>query len=215
MNHREKAKLLEVLAGTYDFYGRELSTFAGQVWLQACESFDLEQVTGALSRHLMDPERGAFLPKPSDIVRQLHGTNTDRGLIAWGKVLDAIQRVGAYQTVCFDDGVIHAVVEDMGGWPKLCRGTVDELPFTQRRFCETYRAYAGRPSVAYPARLIGESEQLNGPKGHASAPPLLVGDPKRAAGVLRTGGATPKTQITSAGAAALLALGIDTKGDAA
>jgi hypothetical protein len=53
------------------------------------------------------------MPKPADIVRNLQGTASDRSLIAWGKLLEAMRRVGAYRSVAFDDGAIHAAVEDM------------------------------------------------------------------------------------------------------
>ena len=196
MTPAEKDKFLDVLQGVHDFYGKDMSKFAVSVWAMACETFDVQQVSKALSAHLMDPERGQFMPKPADIVRQLQGTNTDRSLIAWGKVLDAMQRVGAYSSVCFDDGVIHASITDMGGWMQLCRSKTDDLPFLQKRFCDGYKAYATRGDVAYPAVLLGEHEISNGAKGYRSAPPVLIGNPAKAEKVRLAGVNGPKTQIT-------------------
>ena len=196
MTPTEKDKFLDVLQGVHDFYGKDMSKFAVSVWAMACETFDVQQVSKALSAHLMDPERGQFMPKPADIVRQLQGTNTDRSLIAWGKVLDAMQRVGAYSSVCFDDGVIHASITDMGGWMQLCRSKTDDLPFLQKRFCDGYKAYANRGDVAYPAVLLGEHEISNGAKGYRSAPPVLIGNPVKAEKVRLAGVNGPKTQIT-------------------
>lgn len=198
MNQSDREKVLEVLTGVHDFYGKEMSTFAGQVWMQALAAFEREQITKALSAHLMDADRGQFMPKPADIVRQLQGTATDRSLIAWGKVLDAIQRVGAYQSVVFDDGAIHAAISDMGGWVKVCRTTHDELPFVQKRFTDAHKTYTTRPDLAYPAKLIGESEQTNGAHGYKAPPPVLIGAPEVAQQVAARGIAGPKTQITHA-----------------
>lgn len=200
MQASDSSKFLEVLAGVHDFYSKDMSEFAARVWLQACEGFDLEQATKALSAHLMDPERGAFMPKPADLVRALHGTQTDRALIAWGKTLMAAQRVGAYTSVCFDDGLIHAVIEDLGGWIRVCRTSTEELPHLQRRFCDSYRAYARRPGAEFPACLAGEAEIQNGAIGHSSPRPTLIGDPQLAQAVLRGGTTQPKTQITGPGA---------------
>lgn len=198
-----KARLTDVLS----FYRQDLSKFALGVWWQACEAFELDQVAKALTAHAMDPERGQFAPKPADVVRQLQGTHTDRSLLAWGKVLDAIQRVGAYQSVVFDDPAIHCAIEDLGGWTKVCRSSFDELPHLQRRFCEMHRAYTRQPAPQYPARLVGESEANNRTSGKPVAPPALIGDPAKAAKVLRLGGpGSAKTQIT-AGQAAAVALG--------
>lgn len=200
MNAADQKRLADVLGGVHDFYGKELSKFAVTVWMQACEMFDVEQVTKALSAHLMDAERGQFMPKPADIVRQLHGTSADRSLIAWGKVLDAMQRVGAYQSVVFDDGAIHGAISDMGGWAAICRSETDELPFTQKRFCDLHRAYSARPDMPYPARLVGDHEMHNAPRGYSVAPPMLIGDAQRAQTVERLGSVGPKTAITAADA---------------
>jgi len=110
MNASDRPQFFKVLGGVYDFYGRDLSAFAGQVWWQSCERFDFEQVTKAFSAHLMDAEHGSFLPKPANLVRVLQGTRTDRSLMAWAKVFDAVQRVGAYTSVCFDDGRLGCAV---------------------------------------------------------------------------------------------------------
>lgn len=200
MTPAEKPAFANLLADALAFYRQDLSPFALGVWWQACDGFDLEQVAKALTAHALDPERGQFAPKPADLVRVLRGTQTDRSLIAWGKVLDAIQRVGSYESVVFDDGAIHAAISDMGGWPTICRGNTDDLPFTQKRFCDLHRTYSLRPDLQYPARLIGEHEASNGLRGYAVAQPLLIGDPKRAQDVQRLGSDGSKTAITPADA---------------
>lgn len=205
MRDPDRGKFFEVLQGVHDFYGREMSVFAGQVWWQACAGFELERVTKAFSGHLMDAERGQFMPKPADIVRLLDGTRTDRSLIAWGKVFDAMRSVGAYQSVAFDDAAIHAAVEDCGGWTQMCRGKLDELPFLQKRFCDAYRAYVARGGFPYPAKLLGEHEASNRLRGHQTAPPVLIGDRGAAQRVIERGG-TPKAAVSVAVAQVLPAV---------
>ena len=46
--------------------------------------------------------------------------------------------------------------------------------------------------------LPGAHQSDNALKGKPSAPPVLIGDPKRAKEVLRVGLSAPKTQITHA-----------------
>ncbi len=195
MKPTDKPAFAQLLADALAFYRQDVSTFALSVWWQACEAFDLEQVAKALTAHALDPDRGQFAPKPADLVRVLRGTSVDRSLIAWGKVLDAMQRVGAYRSVVFDDGAIHAAISDMGGWPALCRTTTDELPFTQKRFCDLHRAYAARPDAAYPPQLLGEHAMVNRLAGHAAEGPALVGDPERARQVEHGGVAGGRTVI--------------------
>ncbi len=178
MKPADRAKFLEVLAGVHGFYRQELSKFAAEVWEQACTGFEVEQFTKALSAHLMDPERGQFMPKPADIVRQLQGTQTDRSLLAWGRVLKAMESIGAYTDVDFQDPAIHAAVEDAGGWVTICRTTYDELPFVQRRFTEAYKAYVRSPAVDVPIKLLGQHSIANAAIGQAGAEPSRIAAPK-------------------------------------
>ena len=205
MNADDKRAFKELITQAMAFFRQDVSKFSLGVWWQACEPFSLEQVQKAFTAHAIDAERGRFPPMPADIVKHLQGTQTDRGLMAWGKVLEGIQRVGAYQSVAFDDPAIHAAVEDLGGWTTICRSTMQELPHLQRRFTEAHRAYCGRQSFPFPAYLIGESEAANRTAGKRVAPPVLIGNPERAAEVLRLGAAGPRNAITS-GASAVLAL---------
>lgn len=205
MNAQDKAAFKDLITQALAFYRQDVSSFSLTVWWQACAPFSLEQVQKAFTAHATDAERGRFPPMPADIVKQLQGTQTDRGLLAWGKVLEAIQRVGAYQSVAFDDPAIHAAVMDLGGWTTICRSTMDELPFLQRRFTEAHRAYAGRGQFAHPGYLIGESESANRGAGKRVAPPVLIGDPAKAAEVVKSGQAGSRTAITS-GADAVQAL---------
>jgi hypothetical protein len=198
MQSSDKAAFKELLTAALSFYRQDVTPFSLDVWWCACERFELEQVRKALTAHAMDTERGQFAPKPADVIRVLQGTHTDRALMAWGKVYEAMSAVGAYQSVVFDDPAIHSAIEDMGGWPEMCRGKIEALSFTQRRFCETYRAYALRPGHAYPPRLVGVFEAENRLKGYAVRPPALVGDPERCAAVQSGGSDTTRVQITHA-----------------
>jgi hypothetical protein len=197
MQTDEKQKFLTLLAGVHNFYGKELSEFSGQVWWEASKDYEYGQVSKALSSHLRDPDKGAFMPKPSDLVRQLQGTYADRSLVAWGKVMEAMQRAGAYASVAFDDGAIHAAIEDLGGWVLLCRTTNDELSYTQKRFCDSYRIYSKRPDATYPSRLLGIAEASNAIRGYQTpGGPALIGDPNKAREVLVNGSNQPRTQIS-------------------
>ena len=165
--------------------------------MQACSPFSIEQVSKALTAHATDAERGQFAPKVADIVRILSGTATDRAALAWGKCLEAMSSVGAYTDVVFDDPAIHAVVEDLGGWPKLCRTEMKELGYVQHRFCESHRAYTGRGQFDYPRRLGGDrSPDSEYEKVGLKLPrPALIGNPDRAKLVYQNGGAG-KTSIS-------------------
>ena len=119
MHNNDQNAFCKGLSGVYAFYGKQVSTFAVDVWWQALKAFDLPAVTEAFNRHLVNPDTGQFLPKPADIVRMLRGTTQDSALIAWTKVDKAVRHVGPWCDVVFDDALIHRVLHDMGGWASL------------------------------------------------------------------------------------------------
>ena len=198
MQEADKAKFSTLVTEVLAFYRQDVSRFAMSVWWEACKGFDFEQVAKAFNAHALDPERGQFAPKPADLIKALQGTKTDRARMAWGKTFDAMQMVGAYQSVVFDDPVIHCVIEDLGGWTKVCRSDLNELSYLEHRFCEAYRAYSGRTDLVYPAKLIGEFEAINRHEGRKVAPPTLIGNPEKARQVLKVGSTQGRTQFTLA-----------------
>lgn len=200
-----KSLLTDVLA----YYGKDCSKFTMQVWWEACKSFDFEQLSKAMQRHATDPERGQFAPRVADIVRVLQGTTTDRAAIAWGKVHEAMSSVGAYSDVVFDDPAIHAVVEDMGGWPKMCRTEVSELSYLQHRFQVAHKAYTENGEFGYRNRLPGDRSPDHDytSRGIPLPRPSLVGDKERAIAVLKNGSTTGKTLISTISESAMEMIG--------
>lgn len=197
MQPSDRENFDNLLADAMAFYGQEVSAFAGSVWWQACQGFEFERVVKAFTAHAMCPDRGQYPPKPADIVRQISGTNTDKAMLAWGKAFDAASRVGAYTDVVFDDPAIHAVIEDLGGWPKFCRTETKELSYLQHRFGESYRAYVGRESFDYPRRLAGDrsSDDVYAKRGLPAPKPAVIGDVERARQVYRIGSTAGKTSV--------------------
>ena len=210
MQQRDFDRFGAALTALAELYGKSLSQGAIALWWQALERFDFEQVSKAIRAHTENAENGQFMPKPADLIRVLDGTVTDRAGLAWGKAFEAITAVGAYTDVVFDDPAIHAVIEDLGGWPKFCRGEIKDLGYLQHRFCESYRAYAGRGDFEYPRRLSGDRSPDDVFAKRNLPPPraALVGDPVKAKQVYTLGESAGRVQIsrTSVGSLASHAL---------
>lgn len=208
MKSTDRAAFVKLLTDVHAYYRQNVSEFTLTVWEQACQGFEFEQVQKALTAHATDPERGQFAPKVADVVRILSGTHTDRAALAWGKVHEAMSAIGAYQDVVFDDPAIHAVVEDLGGWPKICRMDIKELSYLQHRFCESHKAYTGRGKFDYPRRLMGDRspDSEYEKKGLPAPKPAIVGDVERARLVYQGGQLAGKARITYGAATAAMKL---------
>lgn len=195
----DKKQFAEILRATLDIYGKDISVPVMQLWWAALIEFSIEEVRGGLSRYVRSADHGTFPPKPADVIRMIEGSSGDRGMIAWAKVREAVARVGGYQSVAFDDSIIHAVIEDMGGWPQLCSMDKDEQHFRAADFSKRYRTYAERGGPErFEPYLTGRHESGNRMHGHKAADPVLIGDPEKVVEVMALGNDAPRLQITRA-----------------
>ena len=51
MNPSDKPALVAMVTDALAYYGKPVSTFTLQVWVQACSPFSIEQVSKALTAH--------------------------------------------------------------------------------------------------------------------------------------------------------------------
>ncbi|QIL72909.1 hypothetical protein G7048_22690 [Diaphorobacter sp. HDW4B] len=198
MQQQEFQPFRNLVTDVMAYYGKDTSNFVLDIWWNACRSFELEQIVTAMQKHCADPERGQFAPKVADIARALTGTTTERAALAWGKVHEAMSAVGAYTDVVFDDPAIHAVLEDLGGWPKVCRTEIEELSYLQHRFCEGHKAYTARGNFEFPRRLMGDRspDHEYTSRGIQAPRPALIGNVAKAKQVYLAGNVAGKTVIT-------------------
>lgn len=201
MPRNESKRFASALVALAEYYGRDLSEGVIGLYRQGLQQYDIAAIEAAIGRHLQNPDSGQWMPKIADIVRMIEGTTQDAAALAWAKVMRAVGSVGQYQSLAFDDAVIHLVIDDLGGWPKLCQTTEEELPFLAKRFETNYRAYRRRADdiPAHPRYLPGVSEMANSAAGHRSDPPRLVGDLERAKSVMLGGTSAPRLQVSSFG----------------
>lgn len=189
MQQSDYDDFVDIIQVVGEQYGKKLSGGVMALYWQGLQDYDLVAVRDALGRHLRNTDNGQFMPKIADIIRMLQGSSQDCAFSAWTKVDKAVRHVGPYDSVVFDDPLIHRVLNDMGGWLVLCDKTDDDWPFIAKEFENRYRGFKSRnEKVEYPAKLIGIFEKENSAKGLDVAQPLLIGDATKAQQVLLGGG---------------------------
>lgn len=215
MIERDRKPFFALIAGVYAFYDKGFSDFAGRVWWEAMNPFDLKAIGDALNRHCVNPDVGQFMPKPADVVRMLQGSTQDSALAAWSKLDRAVREVGTYRSVVFEDALIHRIVLEMGGWVALGMKNEEEWPFVRNEFVNRYRGYRGRSEIPeYPPVLIGLAEANNRKGGFEIEPPILIGNPESAKRVMVSGSnqhILPTQQLAPVDAAKVLRL-VDSRG---
>ena len=161
-----------------DYYRESVSETVLSFWTSGLAKFSFEDIKTAFENWMMTNDR---MPKISNIVEILNGTGCDRALAALMKVEKAMDDHGAYATVVFDDPVIHAVIQSMGGWIKACRQTEYEFTWWKKDFRERYEhcdRYGLPPEL--PVRLSGIFDQTNLALGEKSQKPVVIGDFEKA-----------------------------------
>ena len=62
--------------------------------------------------------------------------------LAWEETVKIVNRIGGFDSVQFDDHIIHSVIEVMGGWTQLCYDLYnineEEKKYKQREFRRLY-----------------------------------------------------------------------------
>ena len=104
------------------------------------------------------------LPMPADIRKYCLETREEdldiRVAIARNKIKKAINSVGTYTTVIFDDPIIHLVIRDFGGWIKFGMTSMEEFEnLLKWDFPKLYKAYATRKNADIPLLLEGKADK--------------------------------------------------------
>lgn len=188
MRQADFDEFVDIIQVVAEQYWKRLSDGVIALYWQGLQDFELPAVRDALGKHLRNTDTGQFMPKISDIIRMLQGSSQDAAFSAWSKVDKAVRQVGPYDSVVFDDPIIHRVLHDMGGWIGICDKTDEAWPHVAREFETRYRGFKSRNErVEYPAKLIGVFEAHNAKEGKKVAPPMLIGDENKAKEVLEFG----------------------------
>jgi uncharacterized protein DUF6475 len=198
----DQPAFVALLTGVCAYYRQDASDFTLGLWWEACQGFDLAEVSRALNAHAMNPDVGQFAPKVADVVKQLQGTTADQAALAWAKVMRAVSSAGCYADVAFDDPLIHVVLSELGGWPKLCHTKAEELDFTRSTFVKRYRGLTLQRPTTWPDRLMGLANAHNASKGLPLEPVALVGDKAKALRVMERGSDKPMIAVGYTAAAA-------------
>jgi len=204
MQRDDRRRFAALMTKACEYWRRDMSEMLLEMYWAGLEPYDFDAISAAMLRHQRDPDPkvGSFMPMVNDIVRLIEGTSGDRAQVAWSKVHRAIRMVGPYQSLVFDDPIIHLVISDMGGFGSLCDVKTDEMQFRAREFEQRYRGYAARAELPqHPAKLVGDAEADCVARGQLQfvPSPVFIGDAQAAQRVLE-GGRARVSMITACSA---------------
>lgn len=134
MRSTDSQEFATLIARTWRFYGKTPTGEDVADWFDLLKECALDAVAAAFKRHLTDPDRGQYPPKPADIIRHLTGTATRDGRPgpdeAWGLLVRLIR----------DKRETGSLTEEMRvGW-QACQPILDlgDEIGARKCFLETY-----------------------------------------------------------------------------
>lgn len=174
---QDKTRFSMVMTMLSESTRQPLSKVTLDMWWRMFESISDDAFEQACMRHL---QASKWMPAPSDIFEQLDGKLSEKAMYAWNLVYEAIKRVGSWESVLFEDYVIHMVLADMGGWIRLCESTTDELVFVAKEFQKRYEEKinslkSGRVKTSLPM-LRGRADIENASQGLEMTSMTMIGD---------------------------------------
>lgn len=185
-----------------DVYDKPVSGTGLNLIFNTLKRFSIEQVREAIQLHVNDTQNGNFPITPAHVVAQIEGRGDERAGAAWRKLYGAIGSIGNYADVVFEDPIVHAIVDNEGGWVHVSLMTEEELKFMQARFNKQYTAYVSKSGqFEYPRVLRGSTNADRAAKGLELIAPETVGDRDKCRLVYRGGVETtleigrPKTMV--------------------
>jgi hypothetical protein len=187
MKKADMNKFAQLISTIAELHDKSISKALVEIYWECLQKFELLDIKHAIKAHAKNPDTGQFMPKPSDVVRYLEGGTNAQALQAWTKVEKAIESIGGYSSVIFDDALIHAVISDMGGWIQFCKMTEEESPFKAQEFEKRYARYAIRAPEKYPRKLMGIFELQNSAAAYLVPSPILIGNRQKAENVFKNG----------------------------
>jgi hypothetical protein len=137
-----------------------------KMWYITLRKMTPDQLGRAIVRYLEEKSDEYCTPK---LLLELGGVTSagDTAAIeAWDDVVKEISRVGAYQTPRFRDVRTAAVIQNLGGWIRVCDTKPDELhKWTRQTFLKTFAAMP----VTATARLTNLIETENARTGQTAS----------------------------------------------
>jgi hypothetical protein len=149
------------LAMLSEVFDKELSTAASEAYFGALRRYDIGAVRLAVEQAI---RRCQFFPRPAQLIDLLEGgTVEDRAMLAWSRLIAALETYDTGQSVDFGDQAMHAAVLTIGGWgvEGWGRWNDQEEGYARAAFLRAYRAFHNAPQRRVIAYLPGRYEQAN------------------------------------------------------
>ena len=162
MLSQDKVRFAQCMAAMGEAFSQEASPFKTEIYFKALSDLSIEDVERA-TWQVINSRGTATFPKVAEIREAIGGKLEDRAMIALTKVERALREVGAYNSIVFDDPIIHrAICSFDNGWIGVADMTMEEWTWARKDFIRLYNAFSNSgESRSVPTKLLGRIETDN------------------------------------------------------
>lgn len=178
MEAREREEKLAVLSGLAGNYAATLSPETAKMWLFLLKDYDVATVQtaalGVIRRYGSETVPYRTMPAFALMQRELDAvTGAVRGednvqlqaRAEWTRLLELMKSRGSWREPELDSVTAYCV-RSFGGWERVCRWKLEELPWRERDFLQLWQQSRGKEDVlALGGRAV---KALEAPQGRAA-----------------------------------------------
>ena len=106
-------KFAELLTATAEVFGKELSPIAINLYYDMLKDYSYDQINKAFN-FVIRTHKYNTLPKPAEIIEAIEGNSEEKALIAWSSVINTIRKYDYYESIEFEDKIIHSCILQLG-----------------------------------------------------------------------------------------------------
>lgn len=160
MINADRQQFATVIGSLFAVFDHDLPAPLLGVWWEALKDLELTDIKMATAK-LISSEDKAYRPLPGRIRKEVEGNAEVPAMLAWDELNNAIMRYGVYRNPEFTDPKIAAIVQQHGGWVRICGLTTKDFDtWFRKSFFEDY----GTLTPELTKRLVGLTQIENARK---------------------------------------------------
>ena len=179
MDDRDIAEFTATLTGLAEMFDKKISDTLFKLYWQTLNDLSFADFKKA-ANHLALTVK--FFPKPVEFRECVLPDISTQAAMAYAKVEQAFNREGIYSSLIFDDPVIHAVIDNLGGWINYCNLSEKDVKWWRKDFEQRYQNFA--PLVAAgiwkPSLMLEGLWAIDPHSTDNARRPVLIGDRQKA-----------------------------------
>lgn len=175
---RKNEMVLNYLSVLSEMHNKKLSQALQKIYIKVLSKYSYSVLEIAFDKVI---NNCTFFPKPVEIIKYIVGGSDDRSLYAWTKVIDAVRKYGAYESVDFGDPLIAKAIRLIGGWKFICNTNSKEMVWMQKEFERIYKNLIISGYSSDNSKVSGIIESVNMKKGEIDEipDPIQIGSKQK------------------------------------